>query len=113
MEIQEAMFRFHACSRRLAIRNLGISAVAFAFLVWALIQIKTTFSTLVRGRAVVGLIDKLLPTGWRIACVATGDHCEGVWASVKACGDNACSGDADAEMSQQQQQQPQLSIESE
>jgi len=56
-----------------------------------LIQIKTTFSTLVRGRAVVGLIDKLLPTGWRIACVATGDHCEGVWASVKACGDNACS----------------------
>jgi len=47
--------------------------------------------------------------------VATGDHCEGVWASVKACGDNACSGDADAEMSQQQQQQPQpqLSTESE
>jgi len=42
-----------------------------------------------------------------------GDHCEGVWASVKACGDNACSGDADAEMSQQQQQQPQLSTESE
>jgi len=76
-----------------------------------LIQIKTTFSTLVRGRAVVGLIDKLLPTGWRIACVATGDHCEGVWASVKACGDNVCSGDADAEMSQQQQ--PQLSTESE